>query len=178
MYLIIRNSLQYSNHLLVRTKALENRSVYTLHWRHNDHDGVSNHQPHGCLLNRLFRRRSKKTSKLRVNGFCVGKSPGPVNSPHKGPVTRKMFPFYDVIIIHPWPLMEGRLHFVPISSSNYVDSRDFCHEPSISAYKAFTKKRAWFSPLFLLLLSFRKLGAKLPIFHRPLRKSGNNWPLE
>ena len=35
----------------------------TLHWRHNDHDGVSNHQPHGCLLNRLFRRRSKKTSK-------------------------------------------------------------------------------------------------------------------
>ena len=69
----------------------------TLHWRHNDHDGVSNHQPHGCLLNRLFRRRSKKTSKLRITGLCVGNSPGPVNSPHKGPVTRKMFPFDDVI---------------------------------------------------------------------------------
>ena len=69
-----------------------------LHWRHNDHDGVSNHQPHGCLLNRLFRRRSKKTSKLRVTGLCVGNSPGPVNSPHKGPVTRKMFPFDDVIM--------------------------------------------------------------------------------
>ena len=68
-------------------------------WKyHNDHDGVSNHQPHGCLLNRLFRRRSKKTSKLRVTGLCVGNSPGPVNSPHKGPVTRKMFPFDDVII--------------------------------------------------------------------------------
>ena len=25
-------------------------------------------------------------------------SPGPVNSPHKGPVTRKMFPFDDVIM--------------------------------------------------------------------------------
>ena len=72
---------------------------YTLHWRHNEHDGVSNHQPHGCLLNRLFRRRSKKTSKLRVTGLCVGNSPGPVNSPHKGPVTRKMFPFDDVIMI-------------------------------------------------------------------------------
>ena len=70
----------------------------TLHWRHNDHDGVSNHQPHDCLLNRLFRRRSKKTSKLRVTGLCVGNSPGPVNSPHKGPVTRKMFPFDDVIM--------------------------------------------------------------------------------
>ena len=72
--------------------------IIALHWRHNDHDGVSNHQPHGCLLSRLFRRRSKKTSKLRVTGLCVGNSPGPVNSPHKGPVTRKMFPFDDVIM--------------------------------------------------------------------------------
>ena len=62
-----------------------------LHWRHNDHDGVSNHQPHDCLLNRLFRRRSKITSKLRVTGLCEGNSPGPVNSTHKGPVTRKCF---------------------------------------------------------------------------------------
>ena len=47
-----------------------------LRWRHNDHSGVSNHQPHGCLLNRLFRRKSKKTSKLRVTGLCAGNSPG------------------------------------------------------------------------------------------------------
>ena len=48
----------------------------TLHWLHNDHDGVSNHQPHSCLLSRLFGRRSKKTSKLRVTGLCAGNSPG------------------------------------------------------------------------------------------------------
>ena len=47
-----------------------------LRWRHNGHDGVSNHQPHDCLLNRLFRRRSKKTSKFRVTGHCAGNSPG------------------------------------------------------------------------------------------------------
>ena len=70
----------------------------SLQWRHNNYDGVSNHQPHGCLLNRLFERRAKKTSKLRVTGLCAGNSPGPVNSPHKGPVTRKMFPFDDVIM--------------------------------------------------------------------------------
>ena len=29
----------------------------TLQWRHNERDGVSNHQPHACLLNRLFRSR-------------------------------------------------------------------------------------------------------------------------
>ena len=71
----------------------------SLQRRHNDHHCVSNHQPYGCLLNRLFRRRSKKTSKLRVTGLCAGNSPGPVNSPHKGPVTRKMFPFDDVIMM-------------------------------------------------------------------------------
>ena len=47
-----------------------------LRWRHNGLDSVSNNQPHDCLLNRLFRRRSKKTSKLRVTGLCVGNSPG------------------------------------------------------------------------------------------------------
>ena len=73
-------------------------SLMSLHWRHNNHGGVSNHQPHGCLLNRLFRRWSKKTSKLRVTGLCAGNSPGPVNSPHKGPVTRKMVPCDDVIM--------------------------------------------------------------------------------
>ena len=51
-------------------------SRWALQWRHNGRDSVSNHQPHGCLLNRLFRRRSKKTSKLRVTGLCVGNSPG------------------------------------------------------------------------------------------------------
>ena len=44
-------------------------------WRHNGGDGVSNQQPHDCLLNRSFRRRSKKTSKLRVTGLCEGNSP-------------------------------------------------------------------------------------------------------
>ena len=48
----------------------------TLQWRHNEHDGVRNHQPHHCLLNRWFRRRSKKTSKLRVTGLCAGNSLG------------------------------------------------------------------------------------------------------
>ena len=48
----------------------------TLRWRHNGRNNVSNHQPHECLLNRLFRRRSTKTSKLRVTGLCAGNLPG------------------------------------------------------------------------------------------------------
>ena len=38
----------------------------------------------------------KENIKLRATGLCAGKSP--VNSPHKGPVTRKMILFDDVIM--------------------------------------------------------------------------------
>ena len=48
---------------------------FVLQWCLNERDGVSNHQPHDCLLNRLFRRRSKNTSKLHVNGLCAGNPP-------------------------------------------------------------------------------------------------------
>ena len=46
----------------------------SLKWCHNGCDGISNHQPHDCLLNRLFRRRSKKTSKPCITGLCAGNS--------------------------------------------------------------------------------------------------------
>ena len=45
---------------------------YALHWRNTDRDGVSNHRRLDCLLNRLYGRRSKKTSTLRVTGLCEG----------------------------------------------------------------------------------------------------------
>ena len=48
---------------------------HTLQWRHNERDGVSNHQPHDCFSTVYSRRRSKKTSKLRVTGLCEGNSP-------------------------------------------------------------------------------------------------------
>ena len=49
--------------------------IHSLHWRHNGRDGVSNHQPYHYLLYRIFRRRSKKTSKFRVTGLCAVNSP-------------------------------------------------------------------------------------------------------
>ena len=84
----------------------------TLQWPHNGRDGVSNHQPHHWLLNRLYRHRSKKTSKLRVTGLSVCRSKKIsklrviglcvygefTGDPHKWPVTRKMIPFDDVIM--------------------------------------------------------------------------------
>ena len=49
--------------------------IQPLQWRHNERDGVSNHRRLYCLLKRLFRRRPKKSSKLRVTGLCEGNPP-------------------------------------------------------------------------------------------------------
>ena len=62
--------------------------IASLRWRHNGRDSVSNHQPHDCLLNRLSRRRSKKTTKLRVTGLCAGNSPVTGEFPAEFPAQR------------------------------------------------------------------------------------------
>ena len=72
----------------------------SLQWRHNESDGVPNDRRRDCLLNRLLRRRSKRTSKLHVTGLCGGIHRSSADSPHIRPVRRKMFPFDDVIMFH------------------------------------------------------------------------------
>ena len=74
------------------------RDWLSLQWRHNGRHSVSNHQTHECLLNRLFERRSKKTSKLRVTGLCAGNSPGTGEFPAQMASNEEMFPFDDVIM--------------------------------------------------------------------------------
>ena len=63
------------SHLLRESTADHRNQQNALRWRHNGRDCVSNHQPRDCLLKRLFGRRWKQTSKLRVTGFCAGISP-------------------------------------------------------------------------------------------------------
>ena len=84
--------------------------VWALQWRQNGRDRVSNHRRLGCLLNRLFRRRSKKTSKIRVTGLCEGNPPVTGGFPSQRAGHAEMFPFNVVImimrvfIIKFWPL--------------------------------------------------------------------------
>ena len=72
--------------------------AYPLLWSHNGRDGISNHQPHDCFLNYSFRRRSKKTSKLRVPGLCAGNSPVTDELPALMASNAEMFPLDDVIM--------------------------------------------------------------------------------
>ena len=73
-------------------------SSSALRWRHNGSDSISNHQPNDCLLNRLFGADQSKHQSSASLAFVWGIHRGPVNFPHKWPVTRKMFPFDDVIM--------------------------------------------------------------------------------
>ena len=60
-----RISLENLSFYPIRITRYLNRAYMTtaLQWRNNERDGVSNHQRHNCLLNRLFRRSSKKKNK-------------------------------------------------------------------------------------------------------------------
>ena len=55
-------------------------------WRNNGHGSVSNHQPHDCLLNRLFRRRSNKSLNSASLAFVRGIQRGPANNAEKVPI--------------------------------------------------------------------------------------------
>ena len=69
--------LDDNKRLLVTNKVKRDIYIYILlQWRHNECDGVSNHQLLECLFNCLFRHRSKKISQFRANGQCEGESTG------------------------------------------------------------------------------------------------------
>ena len=91
----------------------------SLQWRHNERDGVSNKSQASRLLNRLLGRRSKKKNQSSASlAFVRGIHRWPVNSPHKGPVTRKMFPFDDVIMYNANNIDNS---YIYISQHKYVN---------------------------------------------------------
>ena len=95
----------------------------SLLWRPNERDGVSNHQPLDCFLNRLFRRRSRKHQSSASMAFVRGIHRRLVNSPYKEPITRKMFPFDDVIMYSKYHKIYTHLCFVFVVVTLSVRSR-------------------------------------------------------
>ena len=81
---------------------------FTLQWRHDERDGVSNQQHRDCLLNRLGADQRKHQSYASL-AFVRGIHRLPVNYPHKGQSTRKIFPFDDVIMsLGSYPMKQYR----------------------------------------------------------------------
>ena len=95
--LFLIDSKSASIQIMARLKKIKTGAVHwhiSLQWRHNGHDGVSNHQPRHCLLTTVY-----SDADQRKLAFVRGIHRWPGNSPHKWPVTRKMFSFDDVIIV-------------------------------------------------------------------------------
>ena len=73
------------------------RSEGSLLWRHNERDGVSNHQiTYSTVYSGTDQRKHQSFASL---AFVRIIQRWPVNSPLKLPVTRKMFPIDDVIMV-------------------------------------------------------------------------------
>ena len=82
----------------INIRMFRNFCHHSLQWRHNGLDGVSNHQPHHCLLSRYSGPDQRKHQSSASLAFVWGIHRGPMNSPHKWSVTREMFPLDDVIM--------------------------------------------------------------------------------
>ena len=97
----------------------------SLRWRQNGHNGVSNHQPRHCLLN-VYSGANQRTHQSSASLAVVrGIHRGPMNSPHKWPVTRKMFPFDDVIMSSYFPVQLTEHERIWKPEANFITKHIF-----------------------------------------------------
>ena len=97
-----------------------------LQWRHNEHNGISNHRCLDSLLNSLFRCRSKKTSKLCITGLCEPVTGG---FPTQRANNTEMLPFDDVIMLSSVPLtwrICNSKHWLTNLSTMYLHELGYC----------------------------------------------------
>ena len=79
---------------------LTSPNTKSLQWHYLERDGISNHRCLDCLFNRLFRHRSKKTSKLHVTGLCEGNPPVTSEfSSQRACNMENVLPFDEVIMV-------------------------------------------------------------------------------
>ena len=77
---------------------LEDVTAILLQRLDNERDGVLNHRRLDCLLNRLLRCRSKKTSKLCVTCLCEGNLPVTAGFPSKANNAENVFLWWRYIL--------------------------------------------------------------------------------
>ena len=65
----------------------------------NEHGGVSTHQPHDFCSTIYSGADQRKLQNSASLAFVRGIHQSALNSQHNGPITRKMFPLDDVIIL-------------------------------------------------------------------------------
>ena len=118
--------------------------VSTLQWRHSRCDGVSNRQPHDCLLNYLFKRRSKKTPKPCVTGLCARNSPVTGEFPSQMANNAENVPIW-------WRhhvIYTKKQATLPMSKCRLPHSRAMWFFADFSSYTIFFSVLSWYSYFF------------------------------
>ena len=90
--------LRHSHHGVHFTLLVEHLCTCSLQWRHNECNGVSNHQPqivYSTVYSGADQRKHESSASM---AFVQGIHRWPVNSPHKGPVMQKLCLFDDIIM--------------------------------------------------------------------------------
>ena len=113
--------------------SMINVSVISLQWRHNERHRISNHRRQDCLLNRLFRCRSKKTSKLRVTGLCEGNSPVTDDLPTQRPcyTSRHSCRWWIVVFFAAWTFPEPTF----VGLDNVYAAKTKTGNPSLTVFR-------------------------------------------
>ena len=84
---------------LAFVRGIHKMADISLQRRHDECHGISNNQPLNCLLNCFSGADQRKHQISASLAFVRGIHQWLVNSPHKRPVTRKMFPFDDIMML-------------------------------------------------------------------------------
>ena len=155
----------------------------SLQWRHIERDDISNHQPHDCLLNRLFRRRSKKTSKLCITGLCAGNLPVTREFPAQRAIPRKYFHLMTSSCINDVPHYAGTVftkHVYLVKGKCDFDRKKFVTGCIGSWYFGIFRCslwRKWQHAHISVILTFEKSHSNAPndfkIFLLFMRKDAN-----
>ena len=96
-----QKTLYYHGNLTLPIKISMEAGLFNLDMiccHYNERHGVSNHQPHDCVLNRFSGSDQRKHQSSASLAFVRGIHRWRVNFPHKGPVMRRMFSLDDVMI--------------------------------------------------------------------------------
>ena len=121
---------------------------------------------HPTVYSGADQRKHQNSASL---AFVQGMHRSPVNSPYKGPVTRKMFPLDDVII---HPVIKGpTIRRTSSDRSNFVSSS--CRKSDLSLTKSFT----WNNKLRLtyMKLDFKSITHGLKhYYNEPYRHWGQD----
>ena len=145
---LISQLIHWYEILQIIQRKMHTVSVVQLQWRHNERHGVSNHQGIDYLFNRLSRRRSMKTSRLRVTGLCEGNPPVTGGLPsQKASAERGIFFHLMTSSSYIWNIRRAG-DYVKVSGTHFINREIKFDDTMIYIYKCTSFQKLLFNGMY------------------------------